>query len=385
MTPTISSRDEKIDFLKGLALLGILLINIRGFSTYSISMINPALAGKGIHHELWRAISVLAQTKSLNLFSLLMGYSIYASYSRASSDRLLRVVRRAVALIALGLVHMFVFWQGDVLALYGLTALLAFPLLGQKSEALLGLGLLIYLTAVGWSISRSPQDLAALHSLWTPPLQVLASEQRIFLAPFQDYFTWRLPYVWRMQVHVYPTLMLPQCLGMVLIGCGLRKSEQEKPFFYMVLQKWRWQVFVLGAALCVFGSAMNEWNQWSADYSLRWGFQWNYVGSLLVACGLFSIVHSWKKLPWKSCVWISRAGRISLTNYILQSIVCGTLFYGWGFGLFAQLSFLQVMGTAISLWLLQVAMSVGWTNSFQSGPLENGVRIVTDWRLKRPW
>lgn len=376
-------RNVDIDFLKGIGLLGILLINIRAFSTYGISMINPSAAsvpGWNLNHIAWSVVTLIAQTKSMDLFVIIMGASFYEFYRRAhllSARPYLQILRRYTMLLAIGVLHVLVFWHGDVLVLYALGVIVLYPLLRARAGMLLFGGFLIYFSAVFFGI-KAGRDLL-IHPLklqwitdgiWQPTAVAQTYEANIFRASFFKYLMGRIDFVERMQLYVYPTLIVPQFVGAFLLGFGSR-GLFSKPHTGKWLRRVVQVLLGVGIILCSFGLFENEKHKWSAGYSLHFGFQWNYVGSLFIAygfCFLWRAPSNWAHSRLYS--WIGCAGRMSLSNYFFQSVFSGFIFYGWGLGFFGQFQYVTVVAIALGLWAFQVGVSSWWLRNFRFGPLE---------------
>jgi uncharacterized protein len=381
----LAKRDLDLDFLRGLALLGIVLINIRGFASSEIAMVNPTILTESDSwgRALWSAITFLAQTKSMNLFAILMGYSYFGFCKRWKECQISaysRMASRYLVLLVIGLVHLFVFYWGDVLVLYSLGALLLYPLLRARWQINLALSALAYFSAVGiafWlgiELSQSPEKLQFITDfVWQPQGAARDYELRTFSAQFIDYLSLRLPYLYRTQLIIYPTLIGPQFVGAFLLGITTRQIEDENPTLYARLKGFALALLGLGLALCAFGLFQNERYEWHPEYSLYFGANWNYIGAIFASYGFFLMIRG-SFSPRGAYQSICKAGRLSLTHYLCQSMICAALFYGWGLGYYAQLSYFALTAIALGIWLSQIFLSTLYFRYFELGPFEALVR-----------
>jgi uncharacterized protein len=99
---------------------------------------------------------------------------------------------------------------------------------------------------------------------------------------------------------------------------------------------------------------------------------YNYFGSIAVALGHVGLV-LWLLRVWPTSVWFDRlaaVGRMALTNYLAQSVICTLLFYGYGFSLFGRLDYALQLVVVAAIWALQIIISPWWLRRFQYGPVE---------------
>jgi uncharacterized protein len=140
--------------------------------------------------------------------------------------------------------------------------------------------------------------------------------------------------------------------------------------------------YLLGLPLVSYG--IRDMTNHSFDLLRQyvWSGHFNYLGSLFVALGHVGVVMLFCKaalLRWLT-ERLAAVGRMALTNYLMQSILCTTLFEGWGFGLFGMLDRTQLLGVVAVIWLLQLALSSVWLRYFRFGPMEWLWRSLTYWK-----
>jgi uncharacterized protein len=172
-----------------------------------------------------------------------------------------------------------------------------------------------------------------------------------------------------------------RCGGSMLIGMGLLRTG----FFHAA---WRTGVYLAIAAVCIpigwsltgLGVVHNQSYGWfGGAYPDFAGMEFNYWGSLVTAFAYMAlgvliairVANPLATLFKKIVIPIRAIGRTALSNYILQSIIATTIFYGHGFGYFGWLTRTQLLGVVACVWLFQLSVSTLWTRRFERGPLES--------------
>ena len=157
-------------------------------------------------------------------------------------------------------------------------------------------------------------------------------------------------------------------IGMALYRWGVLTAARPRDTYVTIAVVG----LVIGLPLIAYGTVRNFAADWAIDYSLFLGSQFNYWGAPLVSLGYISVV----MLVWQS----GRVGRITkplaavgqtaLSNYILQTLVCTTIFYGHGLGLFGRVDRATQVLIMLGVWALQLILSSLWVKRFRYGPLE---------------
>jgi uncharacterized protein len=141
---------------------------------------------------------------------------------------------------------------------------------------------------------------------------------------------------------------------------------------------------LVGLAIVILGVENFEAAGWSFEYSFFIGTQFNYWGSLFVSFGYVCIVMLVCRNGW--IPWLQRSlaavGQMALTNYLLQTILCTTFFYGHGCGWYGYLSRIELVAVVLAVWILQLIASPLWLKKFRFGPFEWLWRSLTYWRLQ---
>ena len=387
-----SERIASLDILRGVAILGILLMNIQGFSMISASYTNPASYGDltGANAWVWIVSLIVADQKFLTIFSLLFGAGIILITRRAEAkgQSALRLhYRRTGWLLVIGLIHAYVFWSGDILVTYALCGFLVVLLRHRSPKTLLILGLLtisvasIFYLSFGFSLPAWPPDAVqeAMQS-WKPDTENVAREVAAYQGGWLAQMSHRVPEAFQFQTFLFLLLFSWRAGGLMLIGMALFKwgvltaERSARCYTFFIVAG-----FGLGLPLVIYGIFRNFAADWSLEFSMFFGYQYNYWGSLGIALAYIGIV----MLLSKSSGWVrllrpfAAAGRMALTNYLLQTLICTTLFYGHGFGLFGQIERTGQLLIVISIWLAQLIISPLWLRTYRFGPAEWLWRTLT--------
>ena len=385
------ARIDAIDVLRGFALLGILVMNVQAFAMPQAAYFNPTAYGdlEGANLHVWLAGRMLADQKFMTIFSMLFGAGIALMAGRAEARGGGRRThyRRMAWLAVIGLLHAHLLWAGDVLFLYAVCGMLVYPLRRQPPGRLLALGAASLAVASAWSVGTGlslpywpEEERAALAAeLWRPTPELIEAQ----LAAFRGGWLAQQP-VRSAGALAFETLLLItwglwRAGGLMLIGMALFRldvfSARRSARFYAAL------IAVAAAAglpLTAWGVALDFERGWPL-WSFFVGVQFNYWPSITVSLGYVGLV----MLACRTAALrrftrpFAAVGRTALTNYLLQTVLCTTVFYGHGLGWFGSVDRLGQMGVAAGVWAVQLAVSPLWLRRFRFGPAEWAWRSLT--------
>jgi uncharacterized protein len=400
--PTASSlplgqpRISSLDFLRGFALLGILVMNVQAFSMPIAAYFNPTAWGslRGLNGAVWFLGHLFVDQKFMTLFSILFGAGIVLMTGKAEqrTGSSWRVHYRRMAWLALfGAVHAWLLWYGDILFTYAICAMVLFPFRRASARKLLVAGVAVFAVAsligVLFGIllpSLSPATADHARAGWDPTEAELASEVSAYRGTWGEQNHHR----WEMAAYIETEILLTywgwKASGLMLMGMALFKSgvlsASRDASFYRHLSAWG---FGLGLPLVLVGVAANV----ALDWDLRASYftsQANYWGSLGVALGyvgvLMLLVKRRRFLGAQERV--GNVGRMAFTNYLLQTVLATSLFYGHGLGLFGSVSRTGQFAVVLAICTLQVLLSTWWLRRFSLGPLEWLWRTLTYLRMQ---
>ncbi|OBU65046.1 hypothetical protein A9K58_15545 [Stenotrophomonas maltophilia] len=372
-----------LDVLRGAALLGILLMNIEAFSgPLELAFTGIDARWQGIDYWADAFVYVFVQGKFFTLFSLLFGAGFAVMAQRAEvagRDFTPFYLRRSAGLLLIGLCHALLVWSGDILVMYALASL---PLLACR-EAPRGwlpwMGVVVYLGGVAMMLlvgamvsMASAEDVQRMLS----DAQQSVDQQRLAYG----HGSWMQATAQRLhEFAVSMGAMLitgPEVLGMFLIGSGFTRSgalasPERFPRLYAVL---RWGALPLGLLLTAMAVIRKPYlAPGMYDLQVTAVMALFSLGGLLMCLGYLGwIVH------WRTRLgWLAPAGRIALTHYLGQSLLCTWLFYHYGLGWFEAMPRSVQLLFALLVFAVQVGLSHAWLRRFRFGPMEWLWRAMT--------
>ena len=380
-----SERIASIDVLRGFAVLGILIVNMQGFARVPSAYMNPTSgsAFDGAEAWIWAAVYILADTKFISIFSMLFGAGIAMMSERMASRGLSGTglhYRRQFWLLVIGLVHAYLIWHGDVLVAYALCGFLLYPLHRLSARTLLWIGACMVAFVVpfwllaGLSIPYWPEaELRGLAAEWAPPQEVIDGQIAAMRGGLSEQLSVRAPIAFALETSAFLGLFLWRAGGLMLVGMGLYKlgvlAAARSAAFYR-----RMAIIGIGAGLplAVAGAWYKLHHDFAFETVMFQGALFNYVGSIGVFLGYAALVMllvQFGRLPGLTAR-LAATGRMALTNYITQSLICTLIFYGHGLGLFERVAAPGRMGIVFGIWVLQLLWSPWWLKRFRFGPLE---------------
>jgi uncharacterized protein len=419
-------RAASVDILRGFALCGILFINIIAFARYSVEYMNPTAAGpiEGPNFIAWLLSAIFIDMKFISIFSMLFGAGLVLLgdrlEQREGAQGFAAIYYRRIAwLFLFGMLHAWLLWYGDILVSYAICGLALYPMrrLAPRTLAIIGSCLLLVpififaLLGVAmhlWFVHGGVQEALAARDSgatltaeqsntismwadamkdWAPSPEVLAAERAAYSGSWFDAFKERAEHNIFMQLFMIPMFSIWRCGGLMLIGMALMKlgvfSAQRSTAFYTRLAIIG---LLTGLPLC----ALAAWDSFRDNFTyartLGLGFNLNYVGSLgmslaYVACIMLlyrSSLLSETTLLGRS---FAAMGRMAFTNYHMQTLLCTTIFYGYGLNQFASWERWQLVFIFVpALLAVQLIYSPLWLARFRMGPAEWLWRTLTYWR-----
>jgi len=377
-----------LDIIRGFALLGILVVNMVSFSGW---MDQPATLPDQVAAFI---VNVFFSGKFNSLFSMLfaIGFTLQLERleQRVGSQARWIYVRRLLVLFVIGIAHAILVWDGDVLHMY---ALLGFVLMFLRNvsdrtvvvliAALLlvpaarSVALLLFATP-DWTAARlavRQEYLAAAVAAFGSGNYVDAVVQN-FSALRSDYFT---------AFGLDALLLLGYALFLVTMLIGLLAGRHrwvqraaEKP---ALLRRVQWWALGIGIAFGVAQAIAERYTEPSVPsawfIALRTGYSVSRVALMVFYVAV--IVRLANHARWRSWLMpLAAAGRMPLTNYLLQSVLCTAIFYGWGLGYWGQAGAALQLGLAFAIFfVLQIPLSLWWFRHFAYGPMEYLWRLAS--------
>ncbi|MFT4926037.1 MAG: hypothetical protein ACI8WB_002135 [Phenylobacterium sp.] len=388
-------RIVSLDVLRGFALMGILVMNIQAFGIPFAAYLNPTAFGdfSGIHQLTWVLSHILADSKFVNLLSILFGAGVVLFIDNARRHTLTDSFysgfalhyRRTIGLLIFGLLHAYFIWFGDILFLYGLCALWLCFFVDVRPHLLLFFGIVLnlFIGVLGslqgqYFDTLNSEELTAMLNIWSPAMASLEQEVANLTGSFAQIQQVRTAQASE-QLSMVPALVFSitgtMMIGMALYQWGVLSAQRSAAFYRKMM--------IIGAAialpLIVFGVYSNFANEWRMVYSMGPGLVFNYIGSLILAISYIGLVMLAVKKAWLPGLQkrFAAVGQMALSNYIIQSILCTWFFYGYGLGYYGQLERFELLLPMAGVWALQLWYSPLWLAKFRFGPLEWFWRCLT--------
>jgi uncharacterized protein len=375
----VSERVLALDVLRGIAVGGILLANVIVFfgMTFLSHEQLAALATSTADHAAQWFEHVFIDQKFYSIFSLLFGIGFGIQLTRGGDAALPRFKRRLRILLAIGAIHAFFIWAGDILMLY---ALLGFtlPWFARKSDRQL----------IKWSLIllATPTALYALVLLlWFAtgphaatqnsgvPAQIFRFFENIGRGGFKDAFVGNLVFLTGRWADLFFTVRFPKVLGMFVLGLwSVRQGIATSPANHRaILVKWA----TLGWTIGLPANMAAAWVFTRADYlppSVGGfiGTALQGIGVPMLALGYATTVTLLVISGRRLITVFAPVGRMALTNYLMHSLIFVTLSYGFGFGMWWHTGPAKAMAMAVAVIAIQSVLSALWLSRFRYGPVE---------------
>ena len=377
----VRERIPALDVLRGVAVAGILFANVLVF--FGLVFLSPertaALPTASADRVVRFLERVLVEGKFYSIFSLLFGIGFGLQLVRGGEGALPLFRRRLRILLAIGAVHAFLIWSGDILMLY---ALLGFtmPWFARKSDRellrwvviLLAIPTALYAVGLGvWMLAGPAGAPAATGAM---PAGLLAIFEAVGTGGVEDAFLGNLIMVAGRWADLIATVRLPKVLGMFVLGLwtvriGLAVSpSSHRP----LLVKWS----LLGLAV---GLPANLVAAWAAE-------RWAYLppsGGALLGVAMQAVGFPMLALGYAATIGLrvvdghrlirflaTPLGRMALTNYLMHSVICVVLSYGFGFGLWWRTGASTAVAIAAAIVVIQIPLSAWWLSRYRFGPVE---------------
>jgi uncharacterized protein len=416
-------RISAIDTIRGFALLGILSMNICSFGLPDAAYTNPAAAGgsSGLSLVVWSIMGVLADGKMRAIFSLTFGAGVYLLIDRhsrkgAAADAADIHYRRMLWLMLFGVMHAYLIWDGDILFYYATLGLVLYPLRKLSPRALLIAAgcLLIVMSGGAYVLHRhvldeqreyaqiqadekagakltldqqdTKKDWEEIVARLAPSAADLKRETDAHAGGYFTLLVFRAKEVYRL--HSAPLywpdpwfdMLMMMMIGIAMIKTGVLSGAYSRKFYlWMALISFAigvpadcWAIWWVSShhfTIDAFSLTLSE-------YEFGRFTAFGYIALMLLAIKSGVLRGATRTLAY--------VGQMALSNYILTSLICTTLFEGYGFGLFGKLQRFQLYGIVFFVWLVILTLSPYWLRRFRFGPLEWIWRSLTYW-TKQPY
>lgn len=366
-----TNRLHELDALRGIALFGILLVNVFIFHAPYSYYGEFYGAFQGTQAIAVEAVVNFASGKFLFIFAFLFGYGIALQQQKIGILFYSYHVKRMITLLIFGILHILLFWFGDILTSYALIGLLLLPIIRLPEKAILSIGIffllfspLYYFGAVGFNWPLIEMGKPVELNEFILKFQE-GSFNDIFLLRMSEFYTF-IPenLVW----------FIPKTMGLFLIGFYCSKKSfttliQEAPKKYLF-------TFIALMTLSLI------WIWLKLDFFAKFDLEINpLMRPVLISVNIFfqtaqgmAYIIGFILLFQNNSVALklfSATGRLALSNYIMQSLICVVLFYSYGFGLYARFLPTDLILISIVIFIFNSWLSKLYLKHYRLGPLES--------------
>ena len=397
LSPT--ERIYTLDVVRGFALLGILIMNMPGFAnSFFVEADGSHLWSAPVDRAAEVVRDMLFSGKFNSMFSLLFGIGFTIQFARmqelSPGHATQLYLRRLLVLLALRVVHAIVFWTGDVLHVYAALGLLLLLVLRHATDRMI-IGMIILLllypafSGVARLLVMTPEITARLVAE-AQAFEVsnnLAYGQGSFVDAAREHvreFAYNYDNVWALWANLG---FYVQMATTMLIGVLIGRHHLERRIAELMpwVRRLQWWLLGIGLVCALTFGIIFQVDRVPGPSPLKILGSITYVLSRisLMLFYVLTIVRLAQLPTWqKRFAPMAAAGKMPLTNYLMQTMICTTLFYGWGFGWWGKVGPAMQLALAFGIFfMVQVPLSMLWLKRFRWGPLEFAWRVATYGKL----
>ena len=362
-------RIEAVDILRGVALFGVMAINVLSEFRVSIfqQFVGGPVAAGAVNRWVETFFHFFIELKAFAVFSMLFGLGMAIQFdrlrARGSVGRLL--LRRLLALLLIGTVHLTLIWNGDILVHYAVAGLIVLPLLFGSTRWTGIWALMVAVFYVSMGFLHLP--LPTMDMAWIPAHLVRAGVVFRHASYWQTVvFEWHeLPEL--LPLHVYS---LPRTVALFLFGAWCWRMGVVKNLRGNAGGLLMAAVVCVGSGVVMVVLTSSLGGTWELPDGAASGVV-DTLSDLALSVGyaagiLFLCTRGWAEVVLR---WAGPMGRMAFTNYVMQSIIFSAVFYGWGLGLYGM-SAAPALAIGAGVYALQVVGSTIWLRGYRFGPIE---------------
>ena len=374
-----SERISQIDILRGFALLGILLVNVFGYNS-SFFDFNGFYKtfDDTLNSTVFNLVIGYGADKFIFTFSFLFGVGFSIMYLKYHTDEkhfFHLYLRRLLALMVFGIIHIVFFWAGDILFSYSLMGVILLLSRKLRSDILLFLSIFLYFFPIIYiafqSLSPSlPDALSSVTDITMPEVIDIysgGSYLEIFKLRIHEYLAFR---------NINLIYYAPKVLSLFILGYLFYKHK-----FFEKINSSKGKYFALLAALFSIGIVLNLFTDnivnALANAETNPFYTAVYMGvfevtNIFLGFAYILLILLLSQIPVFKAILnpLKYVGRMALTNYLMQSVIFTTIMYSYGFGYFGSIQPWQLVISAIVVFFLQLFISIIWLKNFRFGPVE---------------
>ncbi len=368
-----SNRIASLDVMRGFSLLGIFIVNMIAFHSPMYYYDPYTWWGDSINRPVYWWIDVFVQASFYPIFTMMFGYGLAIQFRRSiekGTDFFLFATKRLFILFVIGVIHAFVIWSGDILISYAMVGFLLIWLLKLDGKWLLILGLILFLLPQilisGVLVLAYVVDPISV-TYFSGVQEIQSSVDAYGNGSIGDIFAQRYnDWMYANSPTAFVSLIIA-LLPLMMIGAGVSKlrlleraKEKKKSLLVITL-------ITLPIALVL--KTAPYWG----EKNLAFSFIQDFVGGPLLSMAYMALI-ALLMTSTKSVKLLrpfAQTGRMSLTNYLLQSVIGTLIFYSYGLGLYDEVNLSTSILLALAIFGVQMILSELWLARFQRGPMES--------------
>ena len=375
-----TNRIDSLDLIRGVAILGILIMNITSFSQIGMAYLNPKLGAgiEGINGWIHSFAFLFADMRFMSVFSILFGAGMMLFVQNIEQKGLKPIkyhYKRMFLLLSFGLIHAHLIWMGDILVPYAICGCLVFLIRNWSSKALVAMASIFFMIPIVMNLlmycTLSPSELGEIYGgIWNPES---SNEIQAYQSSYLGQMEARSQGAYYLETSQLLSEGLWRYSAMMITGILLFRLEWFKAIkggaYYL---RFGLVFLITGLVISASGLYLSYERLWEGAWSMTVGHQFTYIASFFMALSYISILVFWSTVDRGRVIQnlLKKVGRMAFTNYIMSSIVCTFIFYGHGLGYFAQFDRVQQWGVVLFVWLLILLLSNWVMSRYRQGPLE---------------
>ena len=375
-----ADRIKALDHIRGLSILGILMVNAIAFAQPFSVYANPTLSTLPLSHAdltTWWLIETFFRMKFITAFNMLFGVSMFlVGREQGPGVAGTPLFRRLTWMVVFGLIHGALIWHGDILLAYALTGLLFWRWRAASARTLLLWGTILFLA--GAAVELWPLIDFQPGTVDTAPASapIIAAMRGGFWDSLAQNFA-----DWASTIGLELIIYLPTTLGLMMIGLGLFKTG-------ILAGTAATRTYVILLATGALSLAIIAWQSWlivHSNFAFPQAFGVGEIANTVLclpvtlgyAAGLVLLGRT--RLGDIVLYPLACAGRMAFSNYICQSLIMTAIFDGGrgGPALFGTLNHAGLVPIVLAIWLAQLVVSMLWLQPFRYGPFEWLWRCLT--------
>ncbi|MDV6376929.1 DUF418 domain-containing protein [Sporosarcina sp. GW1-11] len=374
LTPTpLTERVEGLDFLRGIALLGIFIANMLHFhSPYAYMDPYSWFSAPG-EQSTFKLIDIFIEASFYPLFAMLFGYGLNMQYEKSLKNQTSFapfIARRLGVLMVFGLIHALLIWSGDILFTYALMGFVMIAVVRIPKKWLLSLALVLYLVPtllvyVFLTISRKGNANSLLDG-FVDIQQIELAISAYAKGTFGEIFAFRAIEFMTFQLIGSITAVVI-ILPLLMLGAAFSKWKMIENIF-----KMRWKLVAVMVSFITAGVVLKSIPYWDAPKFENIFLVQSIVGGPILAIGYAALFLLLWQIPFLKIITkpFANIGRMAFTTYIMQSIIATLIFYSYGAGLYGKVDIETGTMLAVGIFAIQLIFAQVWLSKFRMGPLE---------------